>query len=92
MSGDDSGGACDADTDHRDRSRLLRSMRDFQVPIHLVDDHVHGFSPHTMVKSPTFHILVRRFDEILGPWEYHGCHEIEEMIANDSIESSVGGM
>ena len=31
-------------------------------------------------------------DDILGPWEYHRCHEVEEMIANDSIESSVGGM
>ena len=31
-------------------------------------------------------------DDVLGPWEYHRCHEVEEMIANDGIESSVGGM
>ena len=31
-------------------------------------------------------------DDLLGPWEYHGCHEVEEIIANDGIESSVGGM
>ena len=31
-------------------------------------------------------------DDVLGPWEYHGCHEVDEMIANDGIESSVGGM
>ena len=26
-----------------------------------------------------------------GPWEHHGCHEVEDMIANGGIESSVGG-
>ncbi len=33
-----------------------------------------------------------KLDDLLGPWEYHRCHEVEEMIANDGIESSVGGM
>ncbi len=31
-------------------------------------------------------------DDLLGPREYHRCHEVKEMIANDGIESSVGGM
>ena len=42
-----------------------------------------------------FQDLSRSFlelDDLLGPWEYHRCHEVEDMIANDGIESSVGGM
>ena len=48
--------------------------------------------------SPAFSRFVQTFqnflelDDVLGPWEYHRCHEVEEMIANDGIKSSVGGM
>ena len=31
-------------------------------------------------------------DDHLGPWEIHRSHEVEEMIANDGMESYVGGM
>ena len=30
--------------------------------------------------------LLGRLDGVLGPWEYHGCHEVEEMIANGGLE------
>ena len=41
-------------------------------------------------KIPTLSTFLE-LDDILGPWEYHRCHEVEEMIANGGIESSVGG-
>ena len=55
----------------------------------------HRAIPASPPNLPVFSNFLRHFlklDDLLGPWEYHRCHEVEEMIANDGIESSAGGM
>ena len=47
--------------------------------------------PRVSQIPPTFPGNFLELDDALGPWEYHRCREVDEMVANDGIESSAGG-